>query len=86
MFYESRFDRFMASAAVPAFLGILLISLLLMVFTVLFDGVVLDRVTFNKQIACEAKREVPKRPFLSTNVVCVPALARQDTLTLNKGN
>lgn len=44
------------------------------------DGII-DRVAFRETTACELKQMQPRRPFLSTTVVCVPVPTRQDTVT-----
>ena len=48
----------------------------------LVDSLHYDRASFAAQTACMAKRGVPQRKWLSTEVVCVPANTRQDTTTV----
>lgn len=45
--------------------------------------VVQGRRAFVAMTACEAKQALPRRQFLSTRVLCVPSIRRQDTTTIN---
>lgn len=55
---------------------------------VILGGVAIDSAqeyrTFDAQTACRAKRMEPVRKAFSTSVHCVPAITRQDTLTVQR--
>lgn len=42
-----------------------------------------DYRSFDGRVACEARRMTPRRQFLSSEVVCVPAIMRNDTTTVD---
>lgn len=72
---------------VPTLLvGVVLLAVV--AFVLLFGLAVIDSVqeyrAFDAQAACQAQRMVPIRRSLSARVVCVPAITRNDTLTLGE--
>lgn len=64
-------------------IGLLLVGLIGYIVTSLFDDTILARRAFDATVACETRRMLPHRKFLSATVVCVPALTRQDTTTVH---
>jgi hypothetical protein len=53
------------------------------VFTLLPYDFYTDMASQDEQIACEQKRMTPRRKYFSTTVICVPAITRNDTLTVH---
>jgi hypothetical protein len=64
-------------------LVLLLVGMLGLMAGAALDSVVFERRAFAKTTACETTRGVPRRKLFSTEVICVPENARQDTTTIN---
>lgn len=60
-------------------------GLAIMGVVVAWDSVHYERQAFVASTACEVKRMEPRRKFLSSDVVCIPAYrgTKNDTLTVN---